>query len=214
MARDYTKLDTWSLRAQKEGYPARSVYKLSEINEKFHILKPHSRPSGKVSVIDLGSAPGSWTQWLLQNCRDTTVLSCDLNDLTIDPSIGSERGNKLLFFKGDLTSSQMQAQIKEYAPFSLVVCDAAPKTTGNRLVDSATSEQIVKMATFYADYIVKGGNFVAKLFQGSDGNLLKVLQNTFETVKTFKPAACRKESFETYLVAMGKKQSAPQSLEQ
>lgn len=205
MARDYSKLDTWSLRAQKAGYPARSVYKLSELDKKFHIITSLKNNLAKASVLDLGSAPGSWTQWLLENCQNTAVVSCDLKDLAIDEAFGRERGNSLHFFKGDLTTRELQVQIKKYAPYKAVLCDAAPKTTGNRLIDTEASLQIVKMARFYADYIVRGGSFVAKIFQGGGNNeLFEDLKKLFSTVKTFKPVACRKESFETYLIALGK----------
>ena len=129
----YSKPDFWSQKAFKEGYPARSVYKLQEIDQKFKMLK-NAR-----SVLDLGSAPGSWTTWLLRNVDSSSkVVSCDLNPLS-----KSVKGSNLVFFQGDLTDEEIRNQIKEQGPFDLVVCDAAPLTTGNRTIDTARSRCLV-----------------------------------------------------------------------
>jgi len=89
----------------------------------------------------------------------------------------------------------------------LVVCDAAPKTTGNRMVDTACSEQLVEMAVWYAQTMLKqGGNFAVKIFQnGNQQQILKNMREIFTTAKGFKPEACRSESFETYLIGLKKK---------
>ena len=88
-----------------------------------------------------------------------------------------------------------------------MVCDAAPKTTGNRIVDTASSEQLVEMAIWYAQAMLKpGSNFVVKIFQNGDQQrLLKTMREIFTTAKGFKPEACRQESFETYLIGLNKK---------
>ena len=158
----YEKPDFWSQKAFSEGYPARSVYKLKEIDEKFGMIKKN------YTVLDLGSAPGSWTTFLLRQMDGTgKVVSCDLN------------------------APEIRSQIKAAGPYDLVVCDAAPKTTGNRTVDTARSEQLVEMAIWYAQTMLKtGGNFCVKIFQNGDQQrLLKLMRETFTSAKGFKPEA-------------------------
>lgn len=196
-ANSYEKPDYWSQKAFSEGYPARSVYKLKEIDEKFHMLKKD------YTVLDLGSAPGSWTTFLLRSMDGTgKVVSCDLNPLAKDV-----KGDNLVFIQGDLTDNSIREAIKAEGPFDLVVCDAAPKTTGNRVVDTARSQGLVQMAIYYAQTMLrKGGNFAVKVFQNGDQqSLLKSMRETFESAKGFKPVACRAESFETYLIGINKK---------
>lgn len=196
-ANSYEKPDYWSRKAFSEGYPARSVYKLKEMNEKFSLLKKSS------SVLDLGAAPGSWTTFLLRNLGEgSKVVSCDLNPLAKDV-----RGENLTFLQGDLNNAEIRNKIKELGPYDLVVCDAAPLTTGNRTVDTARSEQLVEMALWYAQSMLKpGGNFCVKIFQNGDQQkFLRTMREIFTTAKGFKPEACRAESFETFLVGISKK---------
>lgn len=198
----YSKPDFWSQKAFKEGYPARSVYKLQEIDQKFGMLKKGN------TVLDLGSAPGSWTTWLLRNLNNSgKVVSVDLNPLS-----KSVKGDNLVFFQGDLLSEEIRNQIKANGPYDLVVCDAAPLTTGNRTIDTARSKGLVDMAIWYADQMLKpNGNFCVKIFQNGNQQLeLKKMREIFETAKGFKPEACRTESFETYLIGLKKK---PKNLE-
>ena len=193
----YEKPDYWSQKAFSEGYPARSVYKLKEIDEKFGMIKKN------YTVLDLGAAPGSWTTFLLRKMEGTgKVVSCDLNPLS-----KSVKGDNLLFLQGDLNAPDIRKTIKENGPYDLVVCDAAPKTTGNRTVDTARSEQLVEMAVWYAQAMLKtGGNFAVKIFQNGDQQrILKNMRDIFTTAKGFKPEACRSESFETYLIGINKK---------
>lgn len=193
----YEKPDFWSRKAFSEGYPARSVYKLQEIDQKFAMIKKNS------NVLDLGAAPGSWTTFLLRNLGEGgKVTSCDLNPLS-----KSVKGENLTFIQGDLNDNEIRASIKANGPFDLVVCDAAPKTTGNRIVDTASSQQLVEMAIYYAQtMLVPGGNFVVKIFQNGDQQMfLKKMREIFNQAKGFKPEACRAESFETYLVGICKR---------
>ncbi len=193
----YAKPDFWSQKAFKEGYPARSVYKLQEMDDKFGFLKKN------YTVLDLGSAPGSWTTWLLRKLDGSgKVVSVDLNPLSKDV-----KGENLVFFQGDLLSEEIRTQIVEQGPYDLVVCDAAPLTTGNRIVDTGRSKALVDMAIWYAQQMLKaGGNFCVKIFQnGSQQQELMKMRTIFNTAKGFKPEACRSESFETYLVGLGKK---------
>lgn len=196
-ANSYEKPDYWSQKAFSEGYPARSVYKLKEMDEKFGMLKK------SYNVLDLGAAPGSWTTFLLRNLgSESKVVSCDLNSLS-----KSVRGENLVFIQGDLNAADIRKQIKALGPFDLVVCDAAPLTTGNRIVDTARSEQLVEMAIWYAETMLKqGGNFCVKIFQNGDQQkFLKKLRELFSSAKGFKPEACRSESFETFLVGISRK---------
>lgn len=193
----YSKPDFWSQKAFREGYPARSVYKLEEIDKKFGMLKKG------YTVLDLGSAPGSWTTWLLRNLGQSgKVVSVDLN-----PLAKSVKGDNLVFFQGDLLSEEIRMQITANGPYDLVVCDAAPLTTGNRTIDTARSKALVDMAIWYAQAMLKkGGNFCVKIFQNGDQQkqLIK-MRETFTSAKGFKPEACRTESFETYLIGLNKK---------
>ena len=197
MANSYEKPDFWSRKAFSEGYPARSVYKLQEIDQRFGMIKKNG------TVLDLGAAPGSWTTFLLRNIGEGgKVVSCDLN-----PLAKSVRADNLTFLQGDLNDAEIRNKIRELGPYDLVVCDAAPLTTGNRTVDTARSEQLVGMAVWYAKAMLKqGGNFAVKIFQNGDQQMfLKALREIFTTAKGFKPEACRAESFETYLVGISKK---------
>lgn len=197
MANSYEKPDFWSRKAFSEGYPARSVYKLREIDEKFGMIKKN------YTVLDLGSAPGSWTAFLLRQMEGGgKVVSCDLNPLS-----KSVKGGNLVFVQGDLLSKEIFDRIRAEGPFDLVVCDAAPLTTGNRVVDTARSSALVKMAVWYAETMLRsGGNFAVKIFQSGDQQaFLRKMREVFGSARGFKPKACRSESFETYLIGLGKK---------
>ncbi len=191
----YSKPDFWSQKAFKEGYPARSVYKLAEIDKKFTFLKKNT------SVLDLGAAPGSWTTWLLRNGA-AKVVAVDLNPLS-----KSVTGENLTFIQGDLLEQSTLTAIKEQGPYGLVVCDAAPLTTGNRVLDTARSQSLVEMAIWYAqEMLAQGGNFCVKIFQNGDQQKeLKKMRELFASAKGFKPEACRTTSFETYLIGLNKK---------
>lgn len=193
----YKAADYWSRKARDEGYPARSVYKLKEIAEKFALLKDCRR------VLDLGASPGSWTSWLLKNIPDGgRVVSVDLNPLSSDIASGN-----LVFIKGDMCESAIQDAVMREAPFDAVVSDAAPATTGSRTVDTLRSAALVETALWYAGHALnEGGFFCAKIFQGGkEASLLAVMRSMFAKSRFFRPAACRKESFETYLIGLNKR---------
>lgn len=194
-ANDYAQSDFWSKKAFTAGYPARSVWKLEEIDKKFSFIPKNC------SALDLGSAPGSWTLYLLKTGA-ARVVSCDLNKLAKNIT-----SNSLIFIQGDLNDTGVREKIKSFSPYDIVVCDAAPSTTGNRTVDTARSEQLVEMALWYAGTMLKdGGNFAVKIFQsGKQQELLKKMRSLFTLAKGFKPEACRTESFETYFIGIGKK---------
>ena len=155
------------------------------------------------TILDLGAAPGSWTTFLLRKLDGSgKVVSCDLN-----PLAKSVKGDNLVFIQGDLNTAEIRKQITENGPYDLVVCDAAPLTTGNKMVDTARSTQLVEMAVWYAQAMLKkGGNFAVKIFQnGSQQEILKNMREIFTSAKGFKPEACRSESYETYLIGINKK---------
>ena len=192
MATPYSESDFWTKKAFKEGYPARSVYKLEEINKKFSLF------GSLACVLDLGAAPGSWTSFLIRNLKENaTIVSVDLKPL--DSKIKDDR---LIFIQGDMTDKKIIAKIEEKKPFDAVVCDVAPYTTGNKALDVVRQNDLAFMAKDYAIRMLKpGGSFVTKIFQGQEMNLLvKELKNKFEIVRTFKPIACRKNSIETYII--------------
>ena len=222
---DYTKPDHWSLKAQKEGYPARSVYKLREMDEKFGLLK-HCGPSPK--VLDLGAAPGSWSLYILRRLAGKTgnaggskvsqgspalpgqqvsLVSVDLSPLSRQYDQGLFDRDNFVFIRGDFTHAAIRESILSYAPYRLIVSDAAPATAGNRSLDTLRSLELAESVLDYAGTaLAKGGNLVIKVFQGGDtAGLLKTIRNIFETGKSFKPEACRAESFETYYIGLGKR---------
>ena len=215
---DYSKLDHWSLKAQKEGYPARSVYKLKEMDEKFTLIKG-SRASFR--VLDLGSAPGSWSLYVLRKLpggraedqsggvplRRISLVSNDLAPLSRQYDKGLFDRPDFLFVQGDFTLPEIREALLSHGPYNLLISDAAPATTGNRSVDTLRSLELAETALDYAGTaLARGGSLVVKVFQGGDtGSLLKNIRGLFETGKSFKPQACRAESFETYYIGLGKK---------
>jgi len=191
----YEKPDFWAQKAKKEGYPARSVYKLQEIDGKFGLLKSGMR------VLDIGAAPGSWSLWVLKRLAGSGRLAAvDLQPLGVDLS-----SPNFLFVQGDLYDESVRSALVAQGPFDLVISDAAPATTGNRLVDQGQSESIVEAVIAYGEEtLATGGSLVAKIFQGgAEASLLKRLRTRFAAARGFKPEACRAGSFETYLVATG-----------
>ena len=198
---DYAKLDHWSLKAQKENYPARSAYKLKEMDEKFGLVK------GNIKVLDLGAAPGSWSLYILRKSAQASIVSVDLAPLSRSCDQGLFDKPEFVFIQGDFTSPEVRDAILSQGPYKLLVSDAAPATTGNRTVDALRSLDLAETALYYAELaLLKGGNFVVKVFQGGDtGSLLKSMRSFFESAKSFKPKSCRQGSFETYYLGLGKR---------
>ncbi|NIZ18614.1 SAM-dependent methyltransferase [Entomospira culicis] len=184
--------DFWAEKAKVEGYPARSVYKLEEILAKSGGIKSDSL------VLDLGAAPGSWSFYLVRK-HQARVVACDLKPL--DSKVLANK--QIDFIKGDFLREDVSAKIASYGAYDAVVCDAAPATTGDRLVDSARSYRLVEQALGLAlAHLVEGGLFIAKIFAGGDEQeLIEQAKLHFVDVKTMRPKAVRKESFELYLVA-------------
>ena len=193
---EYKTPDFWSKKAASNGYPARSVWKLEELDKKFQLFK------GADAVLDLGAAPGSWTLYALKRCgKAGRVVSVDL--ISLSEGIVSE---SLSFIQGDMTAPQVRRSVAEKGPYSLVICDAAPATTGNRTVDTAASLSLAEAALSYAEeMLIKGGGFVAKVFQGGgERELIQKMRPLFSAAKTFKPEASRARSFEVYVVGVNR----------
>ncbi|HWR12717.1 MAG TPA: RlmE family RNA methyltransferase [Rectinemataceae bacterium] len=197
----YDKPDFWSIKARKEGYPARSVYKLEEMVAKFGLFKKAQGAAGGFRILDIGAAPGSWSLWILRNLAGAGQLTAvDIQDLGISP-----KDANFTFIKGSILDEAVRARLRESGPYSLVVSDAAPNTTGNRLVDQGRSEELVESVIGLAlEVLSSGGSLVMKIFQGGEEKrLITDLKTRFDQARGFKPEACRAISFETYLVAMG-----------
>lgn len=192
----YDKADFWAQKAKKEGYPARSVYKLMELDRKFRLLGKNVR------VLDIGAAPGSWSMWVLKTLGGGGFLSSvDLQELAINPP-----ADNFYFIQGDLYDPAVRAELAARGPYDLVLSDAAPATSGNRGLDTDRSESIVEAVLDYADEMLKPGGAVAvKLFiGGGQRELLDRMKSSYRSSRAFKPEACRTVSFETYLVGLGK----------
>ena len=186
--------DHWTQKAKKEGYPARSVYKLKEIHEKFNILPQRG------IILDVGAAPGSWTQFVLR-LRGGRVVAVDLAPLAIAPHEG------LLFYQGDITNAETLSWLEAQGPYNAVISDAAPSTTGNRTVDTSRSEALAEQVLqICRKMLAPGGSCVIKIFQGEGAQHIREdMKKIFASVKAFKPKATRSESFETYLIGQNKK---------
>jgi 23S rRNA (uridine2552-2'-O)-methyltransferase len=186
--------DHYARLARAKGYPARSVFKLEEMQRRFHLVKPRSR------ILDIGSTPGSWSLFVLRELRGR-VIGVDLNQT------GSLLNDKegFTFIRGDILRDEVKDRILTLGPYDAVLSDAAPATTGNRLVDTQRSLELAERVFHIALACLRvGGNLVIKVFQGGDENeLRRQMKERFRTVRSFRPKACRKESFENYLLGLG-----------
>lgn len=201
--------DPWVKLAQKEGYRARAAYKLKEIDETFHLIRP-----GQV-VVDLGCAPGAWSQYLRRRLApkgaaagelDGVIIGLDL--LPMEPIEGVQ------YIQGDFREDAVLAQLEDrlrvgdqLRPVDVVVSDMAPNLSGVETVDAARIAHLVELAVdFSRQHLKKDGALVVKLFNGSSYNdLLKLFKETFRVVKPLKPKASRDKSSETFLIGMGLK---------
>lgn len=189
--------DYWTQLAKKEGYPARSVYKLKEIQDKTGILKKG------YCVLDLGAAPGSWSLFTSRKVgKEGKVNGLDLKQ--IHPV---QQLDNLVFTVGDMNDDSCIEKISDGLGFNVILSDAAPDTTGNRTIDSTRSLGLAERAIELSNkYLRPGGHAVIKIFQGGDSKtLIAAMGKLFTAVKTMKPKACRKESFEVYLIGLGRK---------
>nr|WP_095456333.1 RlmE family RNA methyltransferase [Borreliella valaisiana] len=181
--------DEYSQKAKREGYLARSVYKLIEINEKFSLFS-----SG--NVLDIGAAPGSFSQYAYKKLKKGILVSVDIND------IGLKYVNNFYFVKGDIFLEDTVSKINMFGPYSLVISDVAPRTTGNRLVDTSNSFNLsMRIIDLSLEVLLKKGNLLIKVFQGGDEmQIFKRFEKYFKFVKKIRPKAVRKNSFEIYFL--------------
>jgi 23S rRNA (uridine2552-2'-O)-methyltransferase len=184
--------DPYVAAARQQGWRSRAAFKLLELDEKFHLLRPGLR------VLDLGAAPGGWTQVAVKRGAKS-VLAVDL--LPMDPIPGAT------VIQGDFNDPAMPDRLREAlgGPADMVLSDMAQNTTGHAATDHV---RIVALAELALDFAVQvlapGGSFVAKVFQGgSEKQILDVLKRNFSSVRHAKPPASRKESSELYVVATG-----------
>ncbi len=186
--------DPYVAAAQKQGLRSRAAFKLMELDDRFKLITKGCR------VLDLGAAPGGWTQVALQRGAGR-VVGVDL--LAIDPIEGAT------LIKGDFEDPDMPARLTELmgGPADVVLSDMAPNTTGHAATDHIRIMGLAELALHFATgLLAPGGSFVAKVFQGgSEKEMLLPMKQRFATVKHAKPPASRKESSELYVVAQGLK---------
>ena len=182
--------DTYVRQSKIEGYRARSAYKIKEIDEKFKIFK------GGMSVIDLGAAPGSWSQYVAKVVKSGKIISVDLKEM--------ENIENTIQIQGDFTSINTQNQIKDYFKKKpdVVMSDMAVNTTGIKNIDSIQTGELCKEAmVFSKDVISEKGFFISKIFMGSTFNEIVALgKKIFKEVKVFKPKSSRKDSKESFII--------------
>ncbi len=191
MYRKDNQNEFYTLKAKQDGYPARSVYKLEEIDRKFKLTKKGIR------VLDLGAAPGSWSLYLLKQIGEKgMVAAIDKEDLKIPAA------KNLVFIKQDI-GVFVSSGLEKFNGFSLVVSDLSPSTTGVKELDSGRSFDLSKAAWLIAKRnLKKHGDFLVKVFSGgSVAGFIKAIKSNFTLVKIFRPKASPKGSKEVYLVA-------------
>jgi 23S rRNA (uridine2552-2'-O)-methyltransferase len=186
--------DPYVAAAKSKGYRSRAAFKLLELDAKFHFLRRGAR------VLDLGAAPGGWSQVALAKVGDTgKVVAADI--LEMEPIPGVE------IHLADLTDPDVPDKLKAAlgGPADIVMSDMAAATTGHRATDHLRTTALMEIALAVAqDTLKPGGTFVGKVFQGGASNdLLAAIRKSFRDVKHVKPPASRAESVELYLVALG-----------
>ena len=198
MAKNREKADFYAKKAKQEGYPARSVYKLEEIQQRFNILRPGD------SVLDIGAAPGSWTLYTHRKLLKGTghIVAVDLKPLALNPIPGT-----VSFFQGDAFSEEIQKSLSASGPYDCIISDAAPATTGNRSVDTLRSQNLAEsVVSLAAEHLKEHGNLVIKIFQGGgELEVIRQMRVLFSKVKPLKPKACRNDSFEVFLIGLDKR---------
>ncbi len=200
MARDnpYKRPDHKTREAKRQGFPARSVFKLEEIDRRAAILKPGQR------VLDLGAAPGSWAMYAARKIgHGGRLLAIDLKQLEVSlPSWATA-------VVGDALSLENDA-LATFAPYDVVLSDMAPNTSGNRLSDQSRSYDLFMRALAVAEALLKpGGTFVGKIFMGEDFPAARVeVRKHFESERLMRPEGVRAVSYEIFVLGLGRR-SAP-----
>ena len=184
------KRDIYVRRAKLEGFRSRAVYKLEEINKKFKFLK-----NGQM-IVDLGGAPGSWSQYLSEKLKNTKILAIDLLDI--------KEIKNVHIIKGDFNDKIYKNKIKDYfnSKIDLVISDMAVNTTGNKNLDAiVTGELVLEAIDFASNNLKANGQFVSKIFMGSSFNdIVNISKKIFKDTNIFKPPSSRKDSKETFIV--------------
>ena len=191
--RERQEKDPWVQRARKEGWRARAVYKLAEIDRRERLLKPG------MLCVDLGSAPGSWSQYVSETLKGRArLVAVDLLQMDTLPDVTFIQAD---FREQETVEAIVEALGGERA--DLVMSDMAPNLSGTRAVDQPRSMYLVELALdLCRDVLKPGGDFVSKLFQGEGSDaLIAATRKQFGKVRVMKPAASRAGSREVYLVA-------------
>ena len=182
--------DIYVRRSKVEGYRSRAVYKLQEIDQKFRIFK------NGMSVIDLGAAPGSWSQYALKNVKNGKIVSIDFKDF--------EKIGNIHQIKGDFTDDRYKKEIVDYfgVKVDVVLSDLAVNTTGNKSLDSIyTGELCMEAMKFSKEILKSDGKFISKIFMGSTfKEIVSEAKKIFKENKIFKPLASRKDSKESFII--------------
>ena len=182
--------DTFVKQSKIDGYRARSAYKLIEIDEKFKIFK------GGISTIDIGAAPGSWSQYVAKTVKSGRLISIDLK--AMEPI-----GNTIQI-EGDFTEENIKDEIKKHInkKIDVVMSDMAVNTTGIKNIDSIQTGELCKEAMFFAkDLLTDKGYFISKIFMGCTFNeIVAEGKKYFKEVKVFKPKSSRKDSKESFII--------------
>ena len=182
--------DIYVRQSKVDGYRARSAYKLIEIDEKFKIFK------GGLSVIDIGAAPGSWSQYVLKVVKSGKLISIDLKKM-------EPLGNSIQI-QGNFTEEKTQEKIKKNinGKIDVVISDMAVDTTGIKNIDSIQTGELCKEAMFFAkDLMKENGYFISKIFMGGTFNeIVAEGKKYFKEVKVFKPKSSRKDSKESFII--------------
>ena len=200
--------DPYVKRAQQDGYRARAAYKLKEIDETLGLIKPGQR------VVDLGSTPGAWSQYVRRRLSPDGAAAGELNGTIVALDIlPMEPIEGVQFLQGDFREDAVLAQLSEAVggqPLDVVVSDMAPNLSGIESSDAARISHLVELAVDFAQAHLKpGGALVVKLFHGSGySQLVKLFKERFKVVKPIKPKASRDKSSETFLVGIGLKNAA------
>lgn len=190
----YHKPDFYSDKAKKEGFAARSVYKLEEMDKKYQIFKNNYR------VLDLGAFPGSWSQYALTKVGPKgLVVGIDIQ------MVNSIIAENYIFFHKNILDKDLD--LSSYSPFHIVMSDMAPNTSGIKTADVYASLELSEMAVQMAlRYMKKDGIFICKVFQGEGfDDFYRQTKSFFQKFKSFKPEATRSQSKEIYLIGLGLK---------
>ena len=182
--------DKYVRQSKLEGYRSRAVYKLKELDEKFKIIK------NNLNILDVGSAPGSWTQYLSEKSKGSKIMSIDLKEV--------EKIKDVYHVVGDFLDNKNQKIIADYFPkkIDLVVSDMAVNTTGNKNLDSIQTGELSLTAMHFAIGMLRPkGIFLSKIFMGSTFNeIVENAKKNFKESKIFKPPSSRKDSKESFII--------------